>query len=66
MRSLTLLLLGNVYLQTHDDQAEKMLMTGCLHALKTKNYPVAAASGSSLKGKMDKTAWAVHSMTSGL
>ncbi|KAF9306917.1 hypothetical protein BGZ74_002008 [Mortierella antarctica] len=55
MRSLTLLLLGNVYLQTHDDQAEKMLMTGCLHALKTKNYPVAAASGSSLKDLYLKT-----------
>lgn len=51
MRSLTLLLLGNVYLQTHDDQAEKMLVTGYLHALKTKNQTVAAAAGSSLKGK---------------
>ncbi|KAG0077396.1 hypothetical protein BGZ92_001930 [Podila epicladia] len=55
MRSLTLLLLGNVYLQTHDDQAEKMLVTGYLHALKTKNYPVAAASGSSLKDLYLKT-----------
>ncbi|KAF9322032.1 hypothetical protein BG003_008223 [Podila horticola] len=55
MRSLTLLLLGNVYLQTHDDQAEKMLVTGYLHALKTKNHPVAAASGSSLKDLYLKT-----------
>ncbi|KAG0030728.1 hypothetical protein BGZ81_002268 [Podila clonocystis] len=55
MRSLTLLLLGNVYLQTHDDQAEKMLVTGYFHALKTKNHTVAAASGSSLKDLYLKT-----------
>ncbi|KAF9412262.1 hypothetical protein BGZ94_001101 [Podila epigama] len=55
LRSLTLLLLGNIYLQTHDDQAEKMLMTGCLHALKTKNQIVASATGSSLKDLYLKT-----------
>ncbi|GJJ71016.1 hypothetical protein EMPS_03366 [Entomortierella parvispora] len=49
MRSLTLLLLGNVYMQTHDDQAEKMLMTGFVHAAKTGNMVVAAAAGSTLK-----------------
>jgi len=53
MRSLTLLLLGNVYMQTHDDQAEKMLMTGFVHAAKTGNMVVAAAAGSSLKGNGD-------------
>ncbi|KAF9917690.1 Bud site selection protein 6 [Lobosporangium transversale] len=49
MRSLTLLLLGNVYLQTHDEQAEKMLMAGYIHAVKTSNQIIAAAAGSSLK-----------------
>ncbi|KAF8935844.1 hypothetical protein BGZ58_004765 [Dissophora ornata] len=49
LRSLTLLLLGNVYLQTHDEQAEKMLMTGFVHAEKTGNQIVAAAAGSCLK-----------------
>ncbi|KAI8597413.1 cohesin loading factor [Dissophora ornata] len=51
LRSLTLLLLGNVYLQTHDEQAEKMLMTGFVHAEKTGNQIVAAAAGSCLKGQ---------------
>ncbi|KAF9170823.1 hypothetical protein BGX21_008588 [Mortierella sp. AD011] len=49
LRSLTLLLLGNVYLQTHDDQAEKMLMAGYMHAAKTGNQVIAAAAGSCLK-----------------
>ncbi|KAF8935428.1 hypothetical protein BGZ52_011512 [Haplosporangium bisporale] len=60
MRSLTLLLLGNVYLQTHDDQAEKMLVTGYLHALKTKNQIVAAAAGSSLKDLYLKTSQGIR------
>ncbi|KAF9392709.1 hypothetical protein CPB97_010943 [Podila verticillata] len=60
MRSLTLLLLGNVYLQTHDDQAEKMLVTGYLHALKTKNQVVAAAAGSSLKDLYLKTSQGIR------
>ncbi|KAF9194495.1 hypothetical protein BGZ50_006220 [Haplosporangium sp. Z 11] len=38
MRSLTLLLLGNVYLQTHDEQAEKMLRAGYTEASKTNLY----------------------------
>ncbi|KAF8968667.1 hypothetical protein BGZ46_010822 [Entomortierella lignicola] len=49
LRSLTLLLLGNVYLQTHDKQAEKMLMAGHMYAVKTSNQIVAAAAGSCLK-----------------
>ncbi|KAG0055955.1 hypothetical protein BGZ83_006880 [Gryganskiella cystojenkinii] len=56
MRSLTLLLLGNVYLQTHDEQAEKMLMTGFIHAAKTGNQVVAAAAGSCLKDLYLRTA----------
>ncbi|KAG9325063.1 hypothetical protein KVV02_008535 [Mortierella alpina] len=51
LRSLTLLLLGNVYLQTHDEKAEKMLLTGFTHACKTSNHVVAIAAGSCLKGK---------------
>ncbi|KAF9113944.1 hypothetical protein BGX27_000475 [Mortierella sp. AM989] len=49
LRSLTLLLLGNVYLQTHDEQAEKMLIAGFMHAVKTGNQVIAAATGSCLK-----------------
>ncbi|KAI1308409.1 hypothetical protein EDD11_004299 [Mortierella claussenii] len=49
LRSLTLLLLGNVYLQTHDEQAEKMLMASFHHASKTGNQVLAAAAGSCLK-----------------
>ncbi|CAO3572067.1 unnamed protein product [Mortierella alpina] len=49
LRSLTLLLLGNVYVRTHDAKAEKMLLTGFSHARKTSNHVVAAAAGSCLK-----------------
>ncbi|KAF9436712.1 hypothetical protein BGZ76_003154 [Entomortierella beljakovae] len=49
LRSLTLLLLGNVYLQTHDEQAEKMLMAGHMYAVKTSNQIIAAATGACLK-----------------
>jgi hypothetical protein len=50
MRSLTLLLLGDSYMHPHDEQAEKMLMAGYVHAVKTSNQIVAAAAGSCLKG----------------
>ncbi|KAG0315244.1 hypothetical protein BGZ99_007592 [Dissophora globulifera] len=40
---------SNVYLQTHDEQAEKMLTAGYRHAVKTNNKIVAAAAGSCLK-----------------
>lgn len=49
-RSLTLLLLGDSYMHPHDQQAEKMLMAGYVHAVKTSNQIVAAAAGSCLKG----------------
>ncbi|KAG0213521.1 hypothetical protein BGX28_004157 [Mortierella sp. GBA30] len=49
LRSLTLLLLGNVYLQAHDEQAEKMLLAGYTQARKTSNHTIAAAAGSCLK-----------------
>ncbi|KAK3825157.1 MAG: cohesin loading factor [Benniella sp.] len=49
MRSLTLLLLGDSYMHPHDEQAEKMLMAGYVHAVKTSNQIVAAAAGSCLK-----------------
>jgi len=51
LRSLTLLLLGNVYVRIHDAKAEKMLLTGFSHARKTSNHVVAAAAASCLKGK---------------
>ncbi|KAG0006766.1 hypothetical protein BGZ65_004071 [Modicella reniformis] len=48
-RSLTLLLLGDSYMHPHDQQAEKMLSAGYVHAVKTSNQIVAAAAGSCLK-----------------
>ncbi|KAG0255660.1 hypothetical protein BG011_004991 [Mortierella polycephala] len=59
MRSLTLLLLGNVYLQTHDEQAEKMLRAGYIEASKTSNKIVAASAGSCLKGKLQQLAYGI-------
>ncbi|KAF9976729.1 hypothetical protein BGZ73_007954 [Actinomortierella ambigua] len=56
MRSLTLLLLGHVYLQSHDDQAERMLSVGFSHAVKTGNKFIASASGSCLQELYLKTA----------
>ncbi|KAG0339930.1 hypothetical protein BG004_006607 [Podila humilis] len=61
LKGLTLLLLGNVYVQTHDDQAEKILKTGYLHALKTKNLVMAAATGSSLKDLYFSTSQGIKS-----
>ncbi|KAI8348939.1 hypothetical protein B0O80DRAFT_172544 [Mortierella sp. GBAus27b] len=53
-RSLTLLLMGDSYMHPHDQQAEKMLLSGYTHAVKTNNQIVAAAAGTSLKGLVDK------------
>jgi hypothetical protein len=52
LRSVSLMLLGNIYKEGHDAQAEKMLATGFAHAAKTCNQIVAVAAGFTLKGKI--------------